>query len=333
MEGCERSLKKARQFLELLCIIVHLSYGQPARGTELEIIRILNTPDGERGLYWIDALVMVLGIYSKTQKISGRNRLVPRFLPKAVGDLLIKYLAVVRPMEIRLAQKVEGGKVEFLKEFLFANYQRGGSSDQISNPLKLETSRGMSVSLGLREYRHVATAFMEELLKYHKIDFHASHIFDLQAGHNSKTVAQAYAVGMDDHGEVTRDMMYAYGMASREWHQFMGVSDEGLEGKTMVNSVSTTTNVSSIIDEAIARAVAAITKLALTTEDISTMFERTITITRRDGETRRLEDSVATLGNLLSIIDSTDHEQEDIFGKAAVDSAIISKGRKHTVQK
>ena len=146
---------------------MHLSYEQPARGTELEIVRILNGRDGERGLYWIDSLVTVLGTYSKTRQISGRDRLVSRFLPKVVGDLLIKYLALVRPMEIRLAKKVEGGKPEFLKEFLFADYKRMSSSDQISDALKLETNRGISVSLGIREYRHVATAFMEEHLIYH----------------------------------------------------------------------------------------------------------------------------------------------------------------------
>jgi hypothetical protein len=66
-----------------------------------------------------------------------------RFLPKVVGDLLIKYLTLVRPMEIRLARKVESGKAEFLKEFLFADYQRMWSSDQISDTLKLETNREM----------------------------------------------------------------------------------------------------------------------------------------------------------------------------------------------
>ena len=276
VKGCERWLKKARRFLQILCVIVHLSYGQPARGTELEIIRILNGPDGERGLYWIDPLVMVLGTYSKTRQISGRDRLVPRFLPKVVGDILIKYLALVRPMEIRLAKKVEGGKAEFLKEYLFADYRKMWSSNQISDALKQETNRGMSVSLGIREYRHVATAFMEEHLKYHKINLEASHIFDLQAGHNSKTAAREYAVGMDDHGEVTRDMMYAYGMASREWHQFMGVGDEEtdefLRNETVETSVSAT-NVSSMIEEAVTRAVAAITKPA---EDVSTMIEQTI---------------------------------------------------------
>ena len=47
---------------------------------------------------------------------------------------------------------------------------------------------------------------MEEHLKYHKINLDASHIFDLQAGHNSKMAAREYTVGMDDHCEVTRDM-------------------------------------------------------------------------------------------------------------------------------
>ena len=44
--------------------------------------------------------------------------------------------ALVRPMEIRLAKKVERGKAEFLKEFLFADYQRMWSSDHISDVLK-----------------------------------------------------------------------------------------------------------------------------------------------------------------------------------------------------
>jgi hypothetical protein len=226
-------------------------------------IRILNGPDSERGLYWIDPLLMVLGTYSKTRQISGRDRLAPRFLPKAVGDLLIKYLALVQPMEIWLAKKVEGGKAEFLKEFLFADYQRMWSSDQISDALKLETNRGMSVSLGIREYRHAATAFMEEHLKYHKINLDASHIFDLQARHLSKTAAREYAVGMDDHSEVTRDMMYAYGMASREWHRFMRVGDEEtdefLGNETTATSVSTA-NISWMIEEPVTKAVTAMTK-------------------------------------------------------------------------
>ena len=37
------------------------------------------------------------------------------------------------------------------------------------------------------------------------------------------------------------------------------------------------------------------------------------------------EDSVATAGNRLSVIDSTDREQ-NIASKAAVDSAVVSKG-------
>ena len=126
------------------------------------------------------------------------------FLLKVVRDLLIKYLLLVRPIEIRLTKKVKGGKAEFLKKLLFADYQRKWSSDQISDALKWGTNMGMSVSLGIREYCHMATAFMEEHLKYHKINLDASHIFDLQAGHNSKMAAREYAVGMDDHGELTR---------------------------------------------------------------------------------------------------------------------------------
>src|SRR5271156_182412 len=107
-------------------------------------------------------------------------------------------------------------------------------------------NRGMSVSLGIREYRRVATAFMEEHLKHHKINLDGSHILDLQAGYNSKMVAREYAVGMDDHG----DMMYAYGMVSREWHQFMGVGDEKTDeflGNEATATSASTANVSLMI--------------------------------------------------------------------------------------
>jgi len=72
-------------------------------------------------------------------------------------------------------------------------------------------------------------------------------------------------------------MIYAYGMASREWHQFMGVGDEETDEFLRTESAATsvsTANILSMIKEAVTRAVAAIKKPA---EDVSTTIEQTIT--------------------------------------------------------
>jgi len=69
----------------------------------------------------------------------------------------------------------------------------------------------------------VATAFMEKHLKYKADELQIiwDAIYDLQAGHSSRTAGIAYAIGTKDHRSVSRDAMHQFYLASKSWHELL----------------------------------------------------------------------------------------------------------------
>lgn len=77
--NCLSWLKKSRTFLEMLMVLSHLLGGQPARSTEMATLRWRNAIEIQRGVYWSNGTVMLLGIYSKLRGMTNRDRMIPRY--------------------------------------------------------------------------------------------------------------------------------------------------------------------------------------------------------------------------------------------------------------
>ena len=67
---------------------------------------------------------MIMIGYNKTRSTNGKDKLIARFLPSEVGDLLIKYLTLVRPAEAFIAKQIECDDFENYEKMLFTNYER-----------------------------------------------------------------------------------------------------------------------------------------------------------------------------------------------------------------
>lgn len=76
--NCMEWLKRTRALLEMVVILCHLLGGQPARASEMVTMRWRNSVHEVRGVYWANLSIMLLGIYSKTRSMTGRNCLIPR---------------------------------------------------------------------------------------------------------------------------------------------------------------------------------------------------------------------------------------------------------------
>jgi hypothetical protein len=76
--NCMEWLKRTKALLEMLVVLCHLLGGQPARGAEMATLRWRNSVHEQRGFYWANGSGMLLGIYSKTRSMTGRNSLIPR---------------------------------------------------------------------------------------------------------------------------------------------------------------------------------------------------------------------------------------------------------------
>lgn len=75
-------------------MLVHLTSGQPARGTEIISLRHVNTIH-HRNLFVEDGLVAIVTSYHKGYTCTGSTKIIHRYLPKEVGELLVYYLWLI----------------------------------------------------------------------------------------------------------------------------------------------------------------------------------------------------------------------------------------------
>lgn len=111
--GIEGYFRQVRQFKEELFVLVHLSAGAPARGTELITVMHRNPQQGrgQRGVFIDDGMVVFATSYHKNYQHSKTKKPIQRYLPEEVGELLVYYLWLVEPF-MRIIQLMAREQVE-----------------------------------------------------------------------------------------------------------------------------------------------------------------------------------------------------------------------------
>ena len=89
---------KVDQFLERLLLLIHMTGGQPPRGTELIGLQHSNTAQGQhRGIFIEEGLVSTVTSYHKGYNITRSTKIIHRYLLKEVSELLVYYLWFILP--------------------------------------------------------------------------------------------------------------------------------------------------------------------------------------------------------------------------------------------
>jgi hypothetical protein len=84
-------------------LLIHITGGQPARGTELLSLQHYNTVHGLlRNIFIENGLVSFVICYHKGYSIKGSTRIIHRYLPKEVSELVVYYLWLVLPFTRQL---------------------------------------------------------------------------------------------------------------------------------------------------------------------------------------------------------------------------------------
>jgi hypothetical protein len=103
MAAIDVYLQRVAYFREKLAIAIHVSGGQPARAPELLSIRHYNTDSGgRRNVFIEDGLVTFVSQYHKGFYASNDTKVIHRYLPQEVGELVVYYLWLVLPFTRRL---------------------------------------------------------------------------------------------------------------------------------------------------------------------------------------------------------------------------------------
>lgn len=93
-------LSHASNFVGIIALLIHITAGQPTRGTEITAATIVNNSlGGIRSVFWCKETIMIVQYYSKSSTVHG-DKFIARFLPKPLANLLVAYLAIVRPLEM-----------------------------------------------------------------------------------------------------------------------------------------------------------------------------------------------------------------------------------------
>lgn len=225
-------VKKASKWLGNLMLLIQLTWGQPARQSEVLSIKWRNTTSSNRNLYIHQGRMLLICEYHKCRSRNERDYWIPRFVPQPVGRLIVLYLRHVRPL-VQQLQRTFGKKTvqeRIDSPYLFAlpGYalpRSGFLSDRLR-----ESSIGffMPFRFTVQSYRHVAigitkkhlqceVSMTDQLLAAQFI----SNIFAAQAGHRAHLFRQIY--GVESAGALTGivGQLDAYCRASSSWHDFV----------------------------------------------------------------------------------------------------------------
>ena len=230
---------------ELLLVLVHLTAGQPARAPELLSLRFFNTSNGGlRNVLIENGLVALLTGYHKGYAASLKRKLIYRYLPTEVGELLVYYIWLVVPAKVILT--FQEGQIQdgFLWSPKGDSKGRQWNPDRLKRQLERSTQSSFGVRLTIASYRQVIIAisrrFMHadyQFLKDKEGDFtkedqdddsdnedqcygtRADYALDLQAGHGTATAGQIYARGIEELANTTIDRRAQMRHVSVKYHQ------------------------------------------------------------------------------------------------------------------
>jgi hypothetical protein len=177
--------------------------------------------------------------YHKSQSQWDKPKIVPRFLPPQLGQVMAVYLVYVQPFKEYLTLQVLGGSYS---DYVWHNVQGAWDTGRLTRVLKRETGKRLGVALHTLDYRHTAVGigrvyvgesfskgYQDDVgeVEEAEVDEDGEDILELQ---NSRTTAMGvgnYSVPVDIVKHLSVRSIDAFRLLSVAWHRFLGVDGSG----------------------------------------------------------------------------------------------------------
>jgi hypothetical protein len=213
-----------------------------------------------------DGLVAIVTSYHKGYTCTGTTKIIHRYLPREISELVVYYLWLILPfvqkLTLLIAEQDEpeipasnmrkfdalmGGQAGHTAKrsalsFLLWPAEKGAwSSSRLTKILKRETSKICQNPLTLATYRHIAIAISRRHLAQggFKRDYDVEEsATDGQTAHTSWTAGRLYARGLEEGPGHVEARRAGFRMVSRSWHKFSGFSDPTLTKKRILQDVT-----------------------------------------------------------------------------------------------
>ena len=192
-------LKQVDTFLEALLLLVHLTAGQSARGTEIIGLLHKNTAL-HRNIFIEDGLVSVVTSYHKGYTCTGATKIIHRYLPKEVSELYVYYVWIIYPFVHELSLLSPYGQ-RWGSSFLWPDEEGSWNPGRLSAVLKRETESALKAPMTIVIYRYVAIALSRRHLRCggFKRDYDLTDAAsDVQTTHRSWTAGMLHARRLEE---------------------------------------------------------------------------------------------------------------------------------------
>ena len=217
----------------MLC--THITGGQPARGTEITSLRHRNGFLQDRNIFVMDGRVVCVTRYHKSQSQWDKPKVVPRFLPWRVGQLMAVYLAYVRPFHEYLRVQVLGGGFH---DYVWADERGPWETERLTRVLARETEKGIKNRLTTHDYRHAAVGigrvvvgegfgrgYQDEIGEIEEAEIEEGEsALELQNGRTTGIGVVHYGVPVDIVKHLSVRSLETFRPLSEAWHRFLGLA-------------------------------------------------------------------------------------------------------------
>lgn len=196
-----------------------LTAGAPSRGTEYAPFLLRNTTSQDRTLYFQEGQFVLVQRYDKARNVSEKERIVPKFLPRQVSQIVANYYCFIRPLENLFNDSIEP---EIMTNNMFApcgNHLEGAQFRRVFSNSALDTiQKQITVSV----YRQIAAALIEKHCGSPELE--RSTLASEQFAHSHTVHQKSYATSQYDFRSVSRDSFFYFSMVSSKWHELLSLS-------------------------------------------------------------------------------------------------------------
>jgi superfamily II DNA helicase RecQ len=245
-------LRQVAAFRGKLLVLMHMTGGQPARGPEILSVRHRNTVQGgHRNLFIEDGMVVFVTRYHKGYEVKGDVKIIHRYLPREVGELVVWYLWLVLPFVQRMQALV--WQQETISDHLWPADADGRkwTTERMKHELQRVSEAGLGQSINVAGYRQIAIAISRRWIRkgvesatdeHHDDgdwlqDDPSGEIADEQATHSPHVAGAVYARDTQELAGATASRRQQFRAISVDWHRFLGFQSteqakkEGLKRK------------------------------------------------------------------------------------------------------
>lgn len=238
---------KVSSFLDLLMALCHLLGGMPARGTELTSLKLRNSWASMRSFYIVDGVVMFLSQWEKNQSRTNAPKLIPRFLPSCLGQMLVAYLADVQPF-LSYLQYTKKFPSTASRQFLWSANDVPYTTDHLSRILGQHTTKYLNARLTASSWRHVAISIERDVVQSldpHELDDGEEEPSDLQAGHGGAVAQHHYGIRSDLLVSLSDKTIRRFRVVSERWHAYLSM-EHTTSFRATSQSVASNVNINTV---------------------------------------------------------------------------------------